>query len=125
LPEAIPFADAVHNLQRLAYLLGALAAGDAARLRFGLGDRLHESLRLQLVPGLAEARAALDAEPGCAGASLSGSGPALLGWIATADSPRPSGAAAVAALARHGIEARVAHARPAPGATWTATSSSA
>jgi homoserine kinase len=116
LPDAVPRADAVHNLQRLAFLIGALQAGAADRLRYGLADRLHQDLRLGLVPGLRDALAALATEPGCAGAALSGSGPTLVGFVY--GDVAVSGAGAVAALARHGVGATVVRTRPAGGATW-------
>jgi len=116
LPPQVTRRDAVFNVQHVAFLLGALAAGDGDRLRHGLSDRLHQELRLALVPGLADALAALAAEPGCAGAALSGSGPALLGFVHGDASP--TGAAAVAALAAHGTHAQVVRLRAAPGASW-------
>jgi len=118
LPARLERDDAVYNLQRLAFLIGALAQGDATRLRYGLADRLHQDRRLALVPGLGAALAALASEPGCAGAALSGSGPTLLGFVHAGAGPRPSGATAVAALAGHGIAATVVHARAAAGVAW-------
>jgi homoserine kinase len=115
-------ADAVANLQRLAFLIGALGDGDVARLRLGLADRLHQDARLALVPGLADALAALDAAPGCAGAALSGSGPTLLGFV-YGDGPVDA-EPAVAALAARGIGATVLHTRPSAGAGWEPASSS-
>jgi homoserine kinase len=122
LPAQVPFADAVHNLAHTALLIGALAGGDWPLLRPALHDRLHQERRLQLVPGLAAALAALDAEPGCAGAALSGSGPTLVGFV-RAGSPA-SGQAAAAILAGHGITSQIQRLRPhLAGATWEADGS--
>jgi homoserine kinase len=116
LPSVVPLADAVHNLQRLALLLGSLSRG-AGDLRPALGDRLHQARRLELLPGLGEALASLEADPECLGAALSGSGPTLLGFVRRT-APNP-GAAAVRALARAGVGAVVRRARVEPrGAAW-------
>jgi homoserine kinase len=110
LPSVVPFADAVHNVAHTALLLGALVRGDWELVRPALHDRLHQERRLSLVPGLAEALAALDGEPGCAGAVLSGSGPTLVGFLR--DDASATGHAAAAVLARHGVPARVCRVRP-------------
>lgn len=117
LPGTVPLAAAVHNLAHTAVLIGALARGEWNLLRPALHDRLHQEHRLRLLPGLAEALEALDAEPGCAGATLSGSGPALLGFVRAGHPPIGHRAAAV--LARHGIACELMRVRPQThGATW-------
>jgi homoserine kinase len=117
LPRAVPLEDAVFDLQRLALLLGALARDEPERLDRAMHDRLHQPYRLPLVPGLAEALAALEADPSCHGAALSGSGPTLVGFVRgpAAD----AGATAVRAFARRGVQAAVRRvAVAARGATW-------
>lgn len=118
LAATVPLADAVFNLQRAALQMGALAARDFTTWAAALGDRLHQDRRLALVPGLADAFAALQAEPGCLGATVSGSGSTLLAFT-TVTGPA-FGARAVQALAARGIAAEIrrVHAR-AQGATWS------
>ena len=117
LPHSVPFADAVFDLGRLALLIGALSSGRTELLRTAMQDRLHEPYRLDLVPGLAAALAALRADPAVHGAALSGSGPTLLACVSgEAHSPA---AAAVDALQRAGVTASTRILRPcAKGATW-------
>lgn len=117
LPRTVPFADAVFDLQRLALLLGAFVADAPEKLSAAMHDRLHQSHRLALVPGLVEALAALQADPACLAAALSGSGPTLLGFVG---GPAPdAGQAAVEVLAREGVRARVQRVGVARrGATW-------
>ena len=117
LPATVTRDAAVFNLQRLALLLGALFHADRALLRDAMADRLHEAERLGLVPGLAQARERLGAEPGCLAALVSGSGPTLLGLFARI--PRGAGSAAVATLAGHGIQARLRRVQPRDrGVSW-------
>ena len=54
LPDCYSRADAVHNVQRMALLVAALATGDASAFPAALDDRLHQPFRARLVPGLAE-----------------------------------------------------------------------
>jgi len=117
LPEMVPRADAVFNCAHVALLLGALHNEDFGAVRDALRDRLHQDLRLGLVPGLAEALRRLDAEPHCVGAALSGSGPTLLGLFAPGASA-DAGTASVAALAAHGIGAVRRWVRPDRHGLW-------
>jgi homoserine kinase len=73
LPETVPRADAVFNLQRALAFVHALQSGDDATLRDAVRDRLHQPARAALVPCLAEILA-LDDEA-VLGAFLSGAGP--------------------------------------------------
>jgi homoserine kinase len=82
LPEYVPLADAVANLQRVALGVAALATGSAEGLRHLTVDRLHEPYRAVVFPQLpALVAAARDA--GALGACLSGAGSTV---IAFADS---------------------------------------
>ena len=82
LPELVPLADAVANLQRVALGVAALATGSADGLRHLTVDRLHEPYRAVVFPQLpALVAAARDA--GALGACLSGAGSTV---IAFADS---------------------------------------
>lgn len=75
LPAQVSRQDAIHNVQRTALLLQAVATGRLDVLREAFADRLHQPYRLPLVPGLGEVLA-LDA-PGMLGAFLSGAGPSV------------------------------------------------
>lgn len=77
LPAQVPLADAIENARRLPVLLRGLAAADGDAIAFGIQDRWHVEARLTLLPG---ASAALSAavEAGAYGATLSGSGSALV-----------------------------------------------
>ena len=117
LPGVVPLQDAVFNLQRAALQVGALAAGDVRGWAAALGDRLHQDRRLALVPGLGAAFAALQAEPGCLGATVSGSGSTLLAFTTAAGAA--FGTRAVQVLGAHGVDAELRRVRPsAQGATW-------
>lgn len=76
LPDCYSRADAVFNVQRAALLIAALATGDVSAFPTALEDRIHQSYRAPLVPGLSEIlklRA-----PGLLGCTLSGAGPSIL-----------------------------------------------
>jgi homoserine kinase len=78
LPSRVPLADAVANIAHAALALAALTSGDLELLGRALRDRLHEEVRLGLVPPAREVfeevrRAGI---PVC----VSGSGPSLLAF---------------------------------------------
>jgi homoserine kinase len=75
LPSHVSRQDAIHNVQRVALLMQAVATGRVDVLREAFADRLHQPYRLSLVPGLADVLA-LDV-PGMLGAFLSGAGPSV------------------------------------------------
>lgn len=78
LPELVPLHDAVANVAHGALTLQALTTGDAELLFAGLRDRLHEDVRLSLVPSVRERFDELRAAgvPVC----VSGAGPSLLAF---------------------------------------------
>lgn len=76
LPDCYSRADTTFNIQRVALLVAALAAGDTSVFPTAIEDRMHQPFRAQLVPGLTDIlrlRA-----PGLLGCVLSGAGPAVL-----------------------------------------------
>jgi homoserine kinase len=74
--QNVSLADAVWNISRSSLLVAALATGDVAALHDATQDRLHQDVRLAMVPDTKRAmRAALDA--GAWAAWLSGSGPTM------------------------------------------------
>ena len=80
LPRSISRADAVHNLQRTALFISALAQQRYDLLWEAMRDRLHQPRRESLVPGLAEALA-LSQMPGLLGVALSGAGPSIVALV--------------------------------------------
>jgi homoserine kinase len=78
LPQAVQHADAVFSAVHATLLGAALAAGDPRLLAASAEDRLHEPYRAERAPHLAAIRA--DLPDGALGATLSGSGPAVIVW---------------------------------------------
>jgi homoserine kinase len=76
LPATVPHAEAAASAGRAALLGAGAASGDAALFAAALGDWLHEPYRPSDV--LAAVRS--NPPPGCAGATLSGSGPTVIVW---------------------------------------------
>jgi homoserine kinase len=78
LPARVPLADAVANIAHAALVLAALTSGDLELLAAALRDRLHEEVRLALVPPVREVveEARRAGVPVC----VSGSGPSLLAF---------------------------------------------
>lgn len=78
LPAHVPHADAAFTAARAALLGAALATGSAELFAEALDDRLHEPYRVAGAPLL---RAIRERPPaGALGATLSGSGPAVIVW---------------------------------------------
>lgn len=76
LPEMVSRADAIFNVQRVAFLLEALRTADYGLLREALNDRLHQPYRAAIVPGLKEALELR--HPSLLGVCLSGAGPSVI-----------------------------------------------
>ncbi len=105
LPSSVPLSGAIGNAAELAFLLDALARGDAEAAGYAImQDTLVEPLRAQLVPCYAAVRrAALDA--GAYGCALSGSGPTLFALCADSGSAQRVARAMQAASRSAGVEA--------------------
>jgi homoserine kinase len=73
----VPRADAVFNLHRSALFVAALEDRRYDLLWDAMQDRLHQSARESLIPGLAEVLA-LPRMPGLLGIALSGAGPSAI-----------------------------------------------
>ncbi len=76
LPDMISRADAIYNVQRVAFLLEALRTSNFGLLREALKDRLHQPYRASIVPGLKEALELR--HPSLLGVCLSGAGPSVV-----------------------------------------------
>ncbi len=80
LPESLPRADAVFNVQRVSLLLAALGAGRPDLLELAMQDRLHQPYRRRLFPWM-DAVATAARRAGALGCVLSGAGPAMLAAV--------------------------------------------
>jgi homoserine kinase len=78
LPDTVAHADAAFTVARATLLGASIASGDARLFAASSDDRLHEPHRSAAAPHLAELRAQLP--EGALGATLSGSGPAVIVW---------------------------------------------
>jgi homoserine kinase len=75
LPPQVPLADAVYNVAHGALLIQALVTGDHDLLGVALRDRLHQAVRLAMVPEVGQVFERLHRSmPVC----VSGAGPSLL-----------------------------------------------
>jgi len=77
LAASVSRVDAIFNLQRAALFVAALDERRYDLLWDAMQDRLHQSARQALIPGLAEALA-LPRMPGLLGIALSGAGPSAV-----------------------------------------------
>lgn len=117
LPESVPRADAIFNVQRVSLLLAAFGAGRTDLLELAMQDRLHQPYRRRLFPWM-DAVASAGRGAGALGCVLSGAGPSLLAAV------RPRGGEPVArameeALRAAGIAGRALHLPADPhGAAW-------
>jgi homoserine kinase len=75
LPDVLPRADAIFNLQRVLSLVHALQWRDYDRIREAVKDRWHQPARASLVPLLHETLMMED--PSVLGVFLSGAGPSI------------------------------------------------
>ena len=80
LPAMVSRADAVFNLQRSALFIAALEDRRYDLLWDAMQDRLHQTARQALIPGLAEILA-LPRMPGVLGIALSGAGPSAIALV--------------------------------------------
>jgi len=80
LPRTVSRVDAVHNLQRTALFVSALAERRYDLLWEAMRDRLHQPHRESLVPGLREALT-LPRIQGLLGIALSGAGPSIVALV--------------------------------------------
>ncbi len=110
LPDAVPRADAIANLARVAVGVAGLASGRTDVLRLLTEDRLHEPYRASVYPELPRLVAAAR-EAGALGAFLAGAGSTVAALV---DGDDESAADRVGAAFRTTAASLVA-ARPASG----------
>ncbi len=79
LPKTVPLPDAVYNLNRVVFLMRALAEGDEEGLNFAMRDKLHQQYRMKLFSGSEEILSAAVAA-GAGAAGISGAGPGIIAY---------------------------------------------
>ena len=84
LPDAVPRADAIANLARVAVGVAGLASGRSDVLRLLTEDRLHEPYRATVYPELPRLVAAAR-EAGALGACLAGAGSTIVAFVDASD----------------------------------------
>ena len=104
LPDTMPRADAIFNLQRVLSLVHALQHREYERIREGVQDRWHQPARAAMVPLLSEVLGVDD--PDVLGAFLSGAGPSVAA-IARAEAAHRVERLLASMYARAGIETTV------------------
>ncbi len=104
LPRQVPFADAVHNVSRVALLVGAMVAGDLSLLDEATRDRLHQPYRAKLLPGMEEVLE-VARRGGALAAFLSGAGSTVVALVK--QGAETVGAEMAEAWARIGLRAEV------------------
>ncbi len=104
LPKTLRFSDAVHNVNRVAMLVGAFMKKDYPSIGRYLEDRLHQPYRAVLIPQLFECLNAAVLS-GAIGGWLSGSGSTIM--AITSGDPLKVGAAMKQVFTRQRIRAQV------------------
>ena len=104
LPRTVSRVDAVHNLQRTALFTAALVQQRYDLFWEAMRDRLHQSQRESLVPGLAAALA-LPPMRGLLGIALSGAGPSIVALVD--DNEEEIGARVASCFRAHEIESTI------------------
>jgi homoserine kinase len=106
LPAEIPRAVALHQAAQVGAMVAALASNDYGLLGRAIDDRIAEPVRMFLLPGFREAKAAaMDA--GALGSSISGSGPTAFALVRGAEAGARVAAAMSAAYAASGQRSEV------------------
>lgn len=109
LPAQVTFNDAVFNCSRVGLLVSAIMTQDYDLLATCFEDRLHQSYRQDLVPGMDEAIKEAK-EAGALAIALSGAGPSIVAL--TLKNEVEVGETIVRVFAQHGIEANYKIAEP-------------
>jgi len=104
LAQTVTRSDAVHNLQRTALFVAAIEERRFDLLWDAMEDRLHQSARQSLIPGLGDVLG-LPKMPGLLGIALSGAGPSVIA-LAT-DRFHEIGKAIASRFERNGVASSV------------------
>lgn len=105
LPEKVLRKDAVFNLSRMALLIDAFLSGDKKLLRVAMEDRLHQSERAKLIPGMEDAFIAARESEALA-VALSGSGPTIIAFTDNDSQTEKIGLAMQRAFVLHDVKSR-------------------
>jgi homoserine kinase len=97
----VPLADLVKQTASLAGFVAGCYTDDLELIRESLRDHVIEPQRAPLIPAFAEMKAAA-LESGALGASISGSGPTVFAWVASADAAERARRSMLRALKEHG-----------------------
>ncbi|NMA13079.1 MAG: homoserine kinase [Chloroflexi bacterium] len=84
LPKTVSLPDAVYNLNRIVFLMKALAEGDEDGLNFAMRDKLHQQYRMKLFSGSEDILAAA-VSAGASAAGISGAGPGIIAYTMCAE----------------------------------------
>lgn len=108
LPKQVDFRDALFNVSRMGALIAGIDSGDLDVFRSGevFQDRLHQSYRAALVPGMTEVLR-VGNESMALGAMISGAGAALLVISDSQDILEQSSKAMQEEWAKHDIQAEI------------------
>lgn len=104
LPRTVNRSDAVFNLQRASLFASVLEKRRYELLWDVMRDRLHQTHRASLVPGIREALA-IEKQKGLLGIALSGAGPSIIALVD--DNATAIGKQIVECFKKHKIESKV------------------
>jgi len=104
LPRTVTRSDAIFNLQRAALFASVLEKRRYDLLWDVMRDRLHQTNRASLVPGIREALA-IEKQNGLLGIALSGAGPSIVALVNEND--KPIGKAIAACFQKNKIQSTV------------------
>ena len=103
LPAMIKYEDAIFNIGYSSLLVAAVAAKDTEMLKKAFKDRLHQSYRARLVPGMSYVLD-IGVEAGAVGTMLSGAGSTLIAVVDSEKTAQTVGAAMQAAWLQSSIK---------------------
>ena len=104
LPRTVTRSDAVFNLQRAALFASVLEKRRYELLWDVMHDRLHQTHRASLVPGIREALA-IEKQKGLLGIALSGAGPSIIALVD--DNAAAIGKQIATCFRKHKIDAKI------------------
>ncbi|PWK08460.1 homoserine kinase [Tumebacillus permanentifrigoris] len=108
-PQQVSLADAIFSASHVGLIVAALQKNDLELFGQCLEDRLHQSHRAELIPGMNDVLKSAE-EAGAVGAALSGAGPTLIAF--TEGHRDEVGHAMQQAFAAHGVTCRIMHLYP-------------